>query len=171
MHANYFRDYDPTTGRYIESDPLGIDATIYGITIGRVATAAANQSLYTYVENNPTNHIDPYGLYTLQPGLPLPSPAIAALLNCIEAKTGEPLVVTSTSEPVKAHPPGTPHRGGTAVDIRYPANPDKVLCAAAECGAGFGLDEKKHPSPQASGPHIHLQIPPGKRGGRGDLPK
>jgi RHS repeat-associated protein len=55
MHANYFRDYDPTTGRYIESDPLGIDATIYGITIGRVATAAANQSLYTYVENNPTN--------------------------------------------------------------------------------------------------------------------
>jgi RHS repeat-associated protein len=23
LHYNYFRDYDPTTGRYIESDPIG----------------------------------------------------------------------------------------------------------------------------------------------------
>jgi RHS repeat-associated protein len=171
MHSNYFRDYDSTIGRYIETDPLGIDATIYGITIASVASRTAARGLYTYGENNPTDHIDPYGLYTVQPGLPPPSSAIANLLNCIEAKTGDPLVVTSTSEPIRPHPPGTPHRAGTAVDIRYPTNPDKILCAAAECGANFGLDEKKHPSPQATGPHIHLQIPPGKRGGRGDLPK
>ena len=25
LHYNYFRDYDPKTGRYIESDPIGLD--------------------------------------------------------------------------------------------------------------------------------------------------
>ncbi|RMK76117.1 hypothetical protein IPC84_28670, partial [Pseudomonas aeruginosa] len=23
LHYNYFRDYDPETGRYVESDPIG----------------------------------------------------------------------------------------------------------------------------------------------------
>ncbi|MFY0104376.1 RHS repeat-associated core domain-containing protein, partial [Acinetobacter baumannii] len=23
LHYNYFRDYDPSTGRYVESDPIG----------------------------------------------------------------------------------------------------------------------------------------------------
>lgn len=32
MNYNYFRDFDPSTGRYVESDPLGLDAgmTTYG---------------------------------------------------------------------------------------------------------------------------------------------
>ncbi|WP_133166972.1 RHS repeat-associated core domain-containing protein, partial [Solimicrobium silvestre] len=28
LHYNYFRDYDPTTGRYAESDPFGLYAGI-----------------------------------------------------------------------------------------------------------------------------------------------
>jgi RHS repeat-associated protein len=26
LHYNYFRDYDPTTGRYVEADPMGLAA-------------------------------------------------------------------------------------------------------------------------------------------------
>jgi RHS repeat-associated protein len=47
LHYNYHRYYDPKIGRYITADPIGIDGGI---------------NLYAYVQNNPVNQIDPYGL-------------------------------------------------------------------------------------------------------------
>jgi RHS repeat-associated protein len=47
QHYNYFRDYDPSTGRYIESDPVGL---------------AAGVNTYAYVVSNPLVWIDPLGL-------------------------------------------------------------------------------------------------------------
>ena len=44
---NYFRDYNPKTGRYIESDPIGL--------LGGINT-------YSYTLNNPLSYIDPLGL-------------------------------------------------------------------------------------------------------------
>lgn len=158
------RYYDRQSGRFISEDPND-KGSLYEA-----------QNLYVYTENNPVNGTDPFGLYTLKKGgkhppLP-PSPEIDKLLNCIESSTGLHLTVTSTSEDIPQHPPGTPHRRGLAVDLKYdPGNADKILCAAKGCGAGFGLDEAKHPSPQSTGNHIHLQIPAGRRGGHGDLPK
>ncbi|WP_234391402.1 HYD1 signature containing ADP-ribosyltransferase family protein [Nocardia suismassiliense] len=46
LHYNLHRTYDPTTGRYLTTDPLGL-------------TAAANPSTYPY---NPTTWSDPLGL-------------------------------------------------------------------------------------------------------------
>jgi RHS repeat-associated protein len=50
LSYNYFRDYNPQTGRYIESDPIGL--------MGGVNT-------YVYVGGNPINGLDPEGLVNL----------------------------------------------------------------------------------------------------------
>jgi RHS repeat-associated protein len=48
LHYNYFRYYDPTTGRYITPDPIGLEGGI---------------NLFVYVASNPMNWIDPWGIW------------------------------------------------------------------------------------------------------------
>jgi RHS repeat-associated protein len=47
LHYNYFRDYDPSTGRYIESDPIGLEGGV---------------NTYVYVNNRTLNITDRFGL-------------------------------------------------------------------------------------------------------------
>ncbi len=59
LHYNYFRYYDPATGRYITPDPLGINEVIDLLGIEQFKAGAANS--YLYVLANPLFYIDPDG--------------------------------------------------------------------------------------------------------------
>jgi RHS repeat-associated protein len=50
LHYNYFRYYNPQTGRYISPDPIGLEGGI---------------NLFVYVRGNPLRWIDPFGLYEI----------------------------------------------------------------------------------------------------------
>lgn len=53
LYQNFFRDYDPRTGRYVQSDPIGLRAGL---------------NTYVYVEGKPTSRIDFLGLFSF-PGM------------------------------------------------------------------------------------------------------
>jgi RHS repeat-associated protein len=55
LHQNYFRDYDPILGRYIESDPIGLEGGL---------------NTYGYVYQNPVRFIDPDGRLVMLLALP-----------------------------------------------------------------------------------------------------
>lgn len=69
LHYNYFRYYDPTVGRYITSDPIGL---------------AGGINTYGYAGGNAVNNIDPLGLFY---GGAYPNPAMYSLYG-VDGATG-----------------------------------------------------------------------------------
>jgi RHS repeat-associated protein len=73
LHQNWMRDYDPTTGRYIQADPLGLvdGASVYGYALG-----------------NPGRYTDPTGLSVSPlPTVP-PLPGIDDGIICVGEMIG-----------------------------------------------------------------------------------
>ena len=71
-HYNYFRDYEPGTGGYLESDPIGL---------------SGGWNTYSYVYNSPLNYIDPKGQAGVLPLLCGTNPWGWAACGCVAVGT------------------------------------------------------------------------------------
>ncbi|WP_342585666.1 RHS repeat-associated core domain-containing protein, partial [Stenotrophomonas maltophilia] len=71
LHYNVQRDYDPASGRFVTSDPLGLQGGI---------------STYGYVKGNPLTSVDPDGMLAI-PLLP-PPPVVTGAPGAVGAYNG-----------------------------------------------------------------------------------
>src|SRR2546421_8452119 len=92
------RYYDFAVGRFLSEDPLAFNAGL---------------NFYNYVNANPTNLVDPFGLYTYKPPkpgkppIPPASPKLDKFLKCLETCIqGSPTTITVTATTPL---PGEPH--------------------------------------------------------------
>ena len=147
---NYFRDYDPSTGRFLQSDPIGL--------VGGTST-------YGYVHATPLSSTDRYGLQDdLQPLVPINGQRTDIYRPTLEAQM---VRSGSLSEEAKRHL-DRGCIGLTSVyqrmNVKIPENAPGTQCyvtqpqaeAAANCKNPFIFAKQGHwtkgrPTPEADG--------------------
>jgi RHS repeat-associated protein len=149
LHQNYFRDYDPKTGRYVQADPIGL---------------RGGMNLYPYAENSPVNKIDPLGLTTWPTDYPTVispfGPRRGGFHSGIDIRNplDDPAYATETGKVIKVW---TDDRGGNQILI---LNDDGSISGYAHTASivtpGETVQEGEivgysDESGKVSGPHLH----------------
>jgi RHS repeat-associated protein len=104
LHYNYERDYDAATGRYVESDPFGLNGGSY--------------STYNYVGGNPVSRFDRYGLAS-------PEAAIAQAIARADVDALETLLEAADANQAKLIRAGLQRLNSTA---------DQLISAECKAG-------------------------------------
>jgi RHS repeat-associated protein len=106
LHYNWHRHYDPSIGRYTQPDPLGF---------------VDGPSVYAYVRGQPSQNIDPEGLYGLCP---------PGMNQVQDPRFNDPNIITC----VPGNPNEPPHcAGGSCTIYPDPAEQEKCDKCVRQC--------------------------------------
>jgi len=149
------RYYDSPVGRFISEDPEDLDS--------------GDINLYMYVENNPADWLDPWGLWHCVGGADCNlTPEMQHDLDCFDRCTHRDTAITSGRRPPSPRHPHGSHTRGEACDIgrntNRDLNPDTARSCFLQCfPGGYGQEEQN----QGPGTHWHFQqnpVPGGRPG-------
>ena len=178
LNYNYFRDYDPQVGRYIESDPIGLDGGI---------------NTYSYGDSDPVSFVDALGLMIDYGGYVISNPLVrtnfdllASLIvqsgiadDCFVLRvtggdryrdpTNPSLIRSATNNAVVPNAdPHSPHlveRGARAIDFVIQNNAKQCNCKPVTdalvdqllMSTDFSAANTRRNYPE--GPHTHINLP------------